>query len=123
MAEVFIDYDGTLAENVWPGWGQWMPGAVDAVDQLLEAGHHVTVWSARLNSTAFGRDKTPAEFMRDREEMRQRLDDQGLYQVDIYPGDKPMFDLLVDDRALRFPGRPQSWRRIILAILTRLEAK
>jgi len=123
MANVFIDYDGTLAEGgVYPGWGAWLPGAVDAVDELLAAEHHVTVYSVRLNRVAFGKEKDPGQYLADRMEMRARLDDRGLYAVDIYEGDKPFYDLLVDDRAMRHPGRPGSWRRLTPAILARLEA-
>lgn len=119
VANVFIDYDGTLADR-----GQFMPGAVAALKEILAAGHHVTIYSAGLNTTWLnGAEKSPSQYLASRANVRAALDVVGLRSVDIYEGDKPAYDLLIDDRSMRFPGRPGSWRRIIPAVLTRLEAR
>jgi hypothetical protein len=121
MANIAIDLDGTLVEKQWPEVGEWMPGAIDAVKEMLAAGHHVYLYTARLSSKhPSGDDKDPAMLFVQRAEVRELLDAAGLAEVDIYEGDKPFWHLLIDDRAMRFPGRRRSWERILPAVLARV---
>jgi len=120
MANIALDLDGTLVEKRWPEIGPWYPGAIDAVKEMLAAGHHVYIYSARLSSKhPSGDEKHASIVFTQRQDVRQLLDDAGLEAVDIYVGDKPFWHLLIDDRAMRFPGRKKSWPRIIGAVLAR----
>lgn len=122
MATIALDLDGTLVENRWPELGPWMPGAVEAVRLLLREGHRCYVYSARLGPTWLdGSDRSPAEVMAAIAEVRDRLDQAGLREVDIWTGaGKPFWSLLVDDRCLWYPGRPGSWKAMVPRILTRV---
>lgn len=121
MANIAIDLDGTLVEKKWPEVGEWLPGAQAAVHAMLDAGHHVYLYSARLSSThPSGDPKDPAVLFTQMADVRELLDAAGLEAVDIYQGDKPFWHLLIDDRAMRFPGRRRSWERILPAVLARV---
>jgi hypothetical protein len=121
---IAIDWDGTLCEHRWPDWGDWNPGAVDAVKELLAAGCKVFVFSVRvcthdpITGTYLGAEHYNAML-----EMRRRLDEAGLQAVDIYVGNKPLFDLLIDDRAIRFPPRRNAWRVMPRKVLARMGVK
>lgn len=111
MANIALDLDGTLIEKRWPELGEWIPGAQEAVKELIDRGHHCYLYSARLSSKHPSGDvRDPAEVFVARAEVRALLDDAGLEQVDIWEGDKPFWHVLVDDRCLWFPGRNRSWR-------------
>lgn len=101
--------------------GDWIPGAREAVRKLLDANHTVYIYSARLSPIRMdGTQRTPAEVMQAIQAVRDMLDDAGLHGVDIWQGSgKPFWHLLIDDRAMRFPGRPGSWKKILPAALAR----
>lgn len=121
MANIALDLDGTLVEKKWPEIGEWLPGAREGVRELLDAGHHCYLYSARLSAYhPSGDPKDPATLLAQRAAVRQLLDEAGLEEVDIYEGNKPFWHLLIDDRAMRFPGRRNSWKRIVPAILGRV---
>lgn len=125
MSRIAIDFDGTLVKSAWPGVGDPIPGAADAVRELIAADHHVYVYTARTSHQyTDGTTKTPAQWMANMEQVRDALDDMGLVGVPIWEGyGKPHYHLLIDDRAMRFPGRPNSWKRIVPAILARVSAR
>lgn len=79
---IAIDFDGTLVQG-----DKALPGARDAVNQLREAGHKVMIFSC--NRTAW----------------IKRVLEQNEIVVDyIWEGDKPVYDLLIDDRNVEFRG-------------------
>ena len=120
MARVALDLDGTLVEARWPHIGAWLPGAVDAVHELLAAGHTVYIFSSRVSPYWLdGSERNPAEVEQMIREVRERLDSAGLQAVDIFTGlGKPQYDILVDDKAERFTGR---WKTTLTKVLLRVD--
>lgn len=120
---VVVDWDGTLVENKWPGMGDWMPGAVEAMRAFHRAGIKLVVFSARLSPfdpwTGQERDKglVQGEYLK----VRAKLDEGGLSFVDIWrlPG-KPGGSVYIDDRAERYTGMRRSWEKMTEKVLTRL---
>jgi hypothetical protein len=62
-----------------------------------------------------------ADVLRDEQKVRDHLESAGLPWMDVWTGEgKPHWDLLVDDKSLWFPGRPNSWKKILPVILKRV---
>jgi hypothetical protein len=122
VSRIAVDFDGTLVTSTWPDVGVPMKGAAEAVKAMQEAGHTVFVYTARVSPYfTNGTEKTPAQVFENHHQVREALDAMGLNDVDIWMGKgKPHFHLLIDDRAMRFPGRPGSWSKIVPAILARV---
>ena len=122
MSTIALDWDGTLVDRKWPKMGYWLPGAVDSVRTLLDAGHHCYIYSARLSPFwPNGSDREPSIVMLEEHLVRTMLDSAGLPEVTIWSGyGKPFWDVLVDDKALWFTGRPGSWRATLPKILARI---
>lgn len=119
---VVIDWDGTLVENKWPSMGDWMPGAIEAVKRFHAAGMKVIVFSARLSPYWFdGSERPTAEVEEAIAQVRAKLDEAGLHYVHIWtrPG-KPPLSVFIDDKAERYHGTSNSWRRLTEKVLVRL---
>lgn len=120
---IAIDWDGTLVEAQWPHHGDWMPGAVEAVKAFLEAGFLVTVFTLRVHPIELDglTPRATVEIRRQHDIIRDKLDNAGLREVSIYmePG-KPPAELFIDDRAMYFPGRHNSWKTIQKKALMKL---
>ena len=43
-----VDWDGTCVEEVWPGMGDWLPGAVEALRAMSAVGKTV-IYSLRCH--------------------------------------------------------------------------
>lgn len=109
-----VDWDGVCTEAKWPEWGDWLPGAVEALKRLRELGE-VRISSARLNPYKFGLDgrerRSPFEVGEDIQKMRDILDSAGLVDVKIHTTTgKPSGTYYIDDRAIEFKG---SWDDVI----------
>ena len=119
---VCLDWDGTCVENKWPDMGDWMPGAVEAIERLHHSGLKLIVFSARLSpiNPFLGTDRPPIEVMVETDRVRGMLDEAGLYYVDIWTSaGKPGAFVYVDDRAERYHGRPGSWAKLAEKIILR----
>lgn len=108
-----VDWDGVCAEAIWPEWGNWLPGAVDGLRELLKHGV-VKISSARINPHEIGDDtklRDPKEVKADIRYMRAMLDDQSLHNVVIHTViGKPTGTYYIDDRAIEFKG---SWAEVL----------
>ena len=113
-----MDWDGTCVEQVWPAYGDWLPGAKKALKKLTEK-YHVYIWSTRIVGVSFHDWEKPLPPKAVEEEIayiREMLDEAGLDEVDIfvsYPGDvvgKLSAVAYIDDKALRFDG---DWPRTL----------
>ncbi len=117
-----VDWDGTLVQQRWPEQTrEWMPGAVEAMHELLKHGS-VFIHSARLTPGEFGGlVKGKLEIVYEYNYIRDMLDSAGLYGVDIYTASgKPYADFYVDDKAVYYAGRRGSWAAITEKMLTKL---
>lgn len=122
---VAIDLDGTLIESAWPGMGEWMPGAIEAVKRFQREGYIVFVFSVRLSPYWFDGKLRPKEDVeRDIQAVRDKLDAAGLSSVGIWQkAGKPPFSVLIDDKAERFNPSARAWRRMTEKVLLRLGAE
>lgn len=122
MSRIAVDFDGTLVTKAWPGMGEFYPGAVEAMQELNNAGHTVFLYTARLSGLwPDGSKRDVAAVFEDTLAVRAKLDGAGLAFMDIWTGEgKPHWDLLIDDKALWFPGRDRSWRKLTPVILKRV---
>lgn len=122
-----IDWDGTLVENAWPGMGDWIPGAVDALKEFHRRGIKVMVFSVRLSPYWLDGTLRPKEdVQRSIQEVRDKLDEAGLYYIGIWQKHgKPPFSRTIDDKAIAFPSTPskKTWRRITEKVLVSLGAE
>lgn len=119
-----IDWDGTAVPSMWPERPySFMPGFVDSMVRLHEAGWRLTVFSARLSPyDPWTSQRRPAhEVAAEYQYVRDMLDRAGLSFVDIWRKEgKPGGDVYVDDKAERYGGRPGSWKRVTERILRRV---
>ena len=121
---VVLDWDGTLVPSAWPEQpSEFMPGAVEAVFRLHQAGFKLMVHSARMNpyDPWTSRQLDPAKVAREKQYIRGTLDAKGLTFVDIWdkPG-KPSGSAYVDDKGYRYTGTNGAWKamanKLILAL-------
>ncbi len=116
-----VDWDGTLVEDAWPKMGDWRPGAIAFVADMLDSGVEVTVFTARLNASYPDGMPKPYEFVdQERTEIRRMLDEQGFAAVDIFRGEKPNADVFIDDRAIWCPPSPRAWAPMVVKVFARL---
>lgn len=122
MGNVAIDFDGTIVAKAWPNVGAPLPGAVEAIKKIQSAGHRVFVYTVRTSPVDWnGQPREPGQVFHQEQVVRSALDDMGLEDVAIWHGaGKPAYHLLIDDRAMWFPGRPGSWRATADKVLIRL---
>ena len=102
-----VDWDGTCVEEVWPGMGDWLPGAVEALRAMSAIGKTV-IYSLRCHRYEMD-DVTPRPAGAPEWQescIRRKLDKAGLHDVQVYPSNrgKPPGKFYIDDRAIRFDG-------------------
>lgn len=124
---VVLDFDGTLVPAVWPGRPtEFMPGAVDACRKMHAAGFSLLVASARLNpyDPHTSRRRPDAVVRSELEWMRDMLDEAGLTFVRIWTLEgKASGSVYVDDKAVRYTGRPGSWKAVTEKVFALLGAE
>lgn len=110
MAWVCVDLDGTLLEKQ-PGEPDPMTGeegeeldiptegAIEAMQQLVEEGHRLTVFTARFNAMPL------SEKQRVKEEIEQQLQEYGFPPMEVWTGThKPSADIFIDNNAVTYDG-------------------
>lgn len=106
---IVIDWDGTVVEEEWPKFTtSWKPGAVEALNLLLEEGHDLTINSCRLSPYyRSGNRRTPSAIFRNAQYIEKSLKSVGLQGwVKLHRKlGKPGADIYIDDRAIHF----QTW--------------
>ena len=111
-----IDWDGTLVQSRWPEQTQeWMPGAVEALHALTEYAR-IVIYTCRIAPVEFVTEfpRPAAKVQGEINYIRQMLDDAGLSAVAIHTDPwKPYADAYVDDKAVHYRGRPNSWRNLV----------
>lgn len=91
-----VDLDGTLAESIWPddGIGPIIPGAKEAMDDLVKKGYKIFIYTAR--------------YWGEYEAIEQWCKDNGIQIKGIICG-KPLFRWIIDDRNIEFAN---NWKEI-----------
>lgn len=49
---IAIDFDGTIAEHLYPEVGELRPMAKEVITLLYERGHEIIIWTCRYGATA-----------------------------------------------------------------------
>lgn len=115
-----VDWDGTCVEEVWPGMGDWLPGAVDALRWMSSVGKTV-IYSLRCSEYEVDdvTPRNPADVRWEQGRIRSKLIAAGLHKVEVYPNGrgKPPGKFYVDDRGVRFEG---DWQPVLEFIQSRL---
>ena len=122
-----VDWDATLIEESWPEHGDWMPGAVEAMHELKEI-YKVVVYTSRTSPmwTDELTKRAPAEVQQEYNEIRRRLDEVGLREVGIWDFRKTPWKprgYYVDDRAIHYGGRKNSWKNITGKLIAMTEVR
>ncbi|HDY86677.1 MAG TPA: hypothetical protein ENH82_01005 [bacterium] len=102
-----IDFDGTLCKFEFPKVGPPEPGVKRAIERLKEKGYTIKIHSCRT-----------AEYWGDANERRIHIelilkflaDNDIPYDELIVDMDKPIADVYIDDRAIRYNG---NWENIV----------
>lgn len=115
-----VDWDGTCVEEVWPGMGDWLPGAVEGLRELSKRGK-VVIYSLRCHEYEMDdvTPRPPGAALVEAVKIRRKLDAAGLSDVDVYMNGrgKPPGRFYIDDRAVRF----RSWDQTLTEIEVREE--
>ena len=118
-ADYVVDWDGTCVEETWPGMGDWLPGAVDAL-RVLSLHGKVVIYSLRCNRYELDDCTLRAPGAAEAEEalIRTKLDSVGLDHIEVYPHDrgKPPGRFYIDDRAVTFTG---DWASALKEVMRR----
>lgn len=121
MTRWAIDWDATCVEGKWPEMGNWLPGAVEALRELVKHGE-VVIHSCRVAPYEFQAEQVrrdPAKVAEEINGIRRMLDAEGLHEVVIWTRDyKPPAVSYVDDRARRYNGRTNAWKKLVPVLLT-----
>ena len=121
---IVVDLDGTLVDERWPELGDFLPGAVEAMQTFHSLGHTITVDSCRLNPyKMFSRElRDPEELEAEIQRLRDKLDSAGLSFVYIWTKHgKPYADLYIDNNGERYTNSgPNAWKRLTEKVLVRL---
>jgi hypothetical protein len=105
---IYVDFDGVLINcGRFPYILGLVPGAREAMEALRASGHHVTIFSTRANKK-INKPATRALLM---QIMRAAL---SLYRIpyDAVEDHKPAYDLLIDDRCIRFHNWDTAMREV-----------
>jgi hypothetical protein len=119
---IICDFDDTLVKGEWPAIGEYMPGAVEAMHTFHTHGIPVWVHSCRLSPFMpdHETERDPAEVQAEILRVRDTLDEAGLPFVGIFtkPG-KPSGFVYIDDKAERYGGGANSWKKLVPKVLAR----
>jgi len=98
---VYIDFDGTLFQSLdFPDPGKPVPGAAAFLKRLRREGHHIVIYSTRATKCGINTERQRLKLLR---LMKDALDEYGMVYDEISE-DKPPWDILIDDRCIRFKG-------------------
>jgi Fe-S-cluster formation regulator IscX/YfhJ len=105
---IYIDYDGVICHfEKFPSSQRMMDGAVEAVRKLKAAGHTVVIYSTRSNCQINHKSRS-AQMVA---EMKESLDRHGI-PYDAIADHKPAWDVIIDDRAIRF----KDWQQTLIEL-------
>ena len=118
MTLLAIDYDGIIvAEGHWPDPGEPIPGAVDAINRLHNAGYCIIINTCRVGKAEQAMKTTLAKlglkFCRINDNCPERIK---RYETDCR---KISADVYIDDRSLINPMKHLTWSQIADFIIKR----
>jgi hypothetical protein len=112
---IAVDFDGTIAEHRFPEIGDLKKGVVEGLKALQEMGFYILIYSCRTCKwfpEAFNPDNEVLDMNRKCiRDMVEFLDKHGVPYNEIDDGTKgkPLCDLYIDDKGLRFDDQVINW--------------
>jgi hypothetical protein len=91
--KISLDWDGVIVDRIT---GEWIPGAEDALRDLLVRNHELFIHSCRCG------------YPEGRESILEKLADVHLRKHIHVHAKKPAADVYVDDKAVTFQGWPDT---------------
>lgn len=116
-----VDWDGTCVENRYPEMGDWLPGAVEGLHQLVELGK-VVIHSCRVAPAEADNEtwRDPLEAAAEIAAIRRMLRKRGLDQIEVWTKPwKPSALCYIDDKGFHFDG---DWGAAVDFAQSQLEA-
>jgi hypothetical protein len=110
---VCIDYDDTIAVCDFPRAGTEIPGAIETIRKIQEAGHYFILWTCREGEPL----QAALDFLRDRGVVPDAVNDHSPHAVEEFVAKHPNMKLsrkiyahmYIDDKSFGgFPG----WKTI-----------
>ena len=99
---IIIDFDNTIAKPYkYPLMGQPFVGVKDALQRFRDAGHTIAIHSCRNSKDVYDRESMRVEQTR---LIASYMNRHGLPYDEIIEFSKPVADVYIDDRAMRFGG-------------------
>lgn len=102
---IAIDFDETIAEDLFPHIGEVREGAIETIKALLDTGYQVHIWTARGGySDALGKTQEQyiLEYLRDHgvNTDNMEVNEHFQYYLDRYPKQSPKIaaDIYIDDK-------------------------
>jgi histidinol phosphatase-like enzyme len=112
MKTIAIDLDGVIFKyDGWKGlfdWGDPVEGALGALDMLKRAGWTIIIFTTRTNP-----ETNPGYSTRQLSQLvADKLDEYGIPwdEISLY---KPLADVYLDDRAMKFDGWAKALKNIL----------
>lgn len=110
-----IDWDGTFVTDSWPAMGDWMPGAIEALREMLTFAD-VVVHTCRIAPVEFRTDDVPRDpvlVQQEKQGIRTMLDREGFHEVQIWDKPwKPPADAYIDNKGIHYNGRKGAWKAL-----------
>jgi len=106
---IAVDFDGVICKNdEWPRIGEMMPGAVESINRIRQAGHCVIINTCRCNGELFA----AVDWMKEKGIGFDYVNDNHPRMVSKYGNNsrKIYADVYIDDRNL---GGFQGWDSVI----------
>lgn len=122
---VIVDWDGTAVKSAWPEQTyEFMPGFVEAMWRLHQAGLQPVIESSRFNPNDFFTQvptpRSEAQAAAERQYVRHALDSVGLTFVKIHEQiGKPTGMVYIDDKGERYTGTKRAWESLVDKVLIR----
>lgn len=105
---IAIDFDDTIAENMYPEVGRMKPHAKEIINKLYDEGHEIIIWTCRWDDAA---DKA-RDFLAQHGIKYHKFNEHIDWALEEFKNDtrKIYADIYIDDKQLG--GIPECWREI-----------
>lgn len=112
---IAIDFDGTIVKEKYPGFGDPIPGAKEAINSLYEMGHEIIINSCRAGI----HQENMINYLQQAGIFYHHVNENPAWRIELYKLDcrKIGADVYIDDRNIFC--REINWNEIYLEILNK----